>query len=156
MPCILSLPKYVIYSQYITCVLYNKCIYSSVIKRHYIIERFHMTSQRPYWCSKTKKRRPCWCTKLNPWELNFIFMQIVFFCGVKLTWPLVTWVKLLYKLSYARILIGSHLWSIGGLTHRWWQRSNQVWQSRDSLNQSQFLDYVKVLFSCLSKWRNLK
>ena len=41
-----------------------------------ILERFHMTSQRPFWCSKTKKRRPCWCTKLNPWELNFIFMQI--------------------------------------------------------------------------------
>ena len=26
-------------------------------------ERFHMTSQRPYWCSKTMKRRPCWCTR---------------------------------------------------------------------------------------------
>jgi len=23
------------------------------------VERFHMTSQWPYWCSKTKKRRPC-------------------------------------------------------------------------------------------------
>ena len=23
------------------------------------IERFHMTSRRPYWCSKTIKRRPC-------------------------------------------------------------------------------------------------
>ena len=23
------------------------------------IERFHMTSRWPYWCSKTKKRRPC-------------------------------------------------------------------------------------------------
>ena len=22
------------------------------------IERFHMTSRRPYWCSKTMKRRP--------------------------------------------------------------------------------------------------
>ena len=26
------------------------------------IERFHMTSRRPYWCSKTMERRPCWCT----------------------------------------------------------------------------------------------
>ena len=40
--------------------------------------------------------------------------------------------------SYARILIGSHLWSIGGQTHRWRQRSIQVWQLRDSLNESQF------------------
>ena len=24
------------------------------------MERFHMTSRRPYWCSKTMKRRPCW------------------------------------------------------------------------------------------------
>ena len=29
------------------------------------IERFHMTSQRLYWCSKTMKRRPCWCSN-NP------------------------------------------------------------------------------------------
>ena len=27
------------------------------------IERFHMTSGRPYWCSKTMKRLPCWCSK---------------------------------------------------------------------------------------------
>ena len=46
---------------------------------------------------------------------------------------------LLYnKLSYARILIGSQLWSIGGQTHGRRQRSIQIWQLRDSLNQSQF------------------
>ena len=28
------------------------------------MERFHMTSQRPYWCSKTMKRRPCLCSEL--------------------------------------------------------------------------------------------
>ena len=28
------------------------------------MERFHMTSQRPYWCSKTMKRRPCSCSEL--------------------------------------------------------------------------------------------
>ena len=32
------------------------------------------------------------------------------------------------KLNYARILTGSHLWSIGGQTHRWQQCSIQVWQ----------------------------
>ena len=26
-----------------------------------LIECFHMTSRRPYWCPKTMKRRPCWC-----------------------------------------------------------------------------------------------
>ena len=30
------------------------------------IERFHMTSRRPYRCSETIKRRPCWCSKPNP------------------------------------------------------------------------------------------
>ena len=34
------------------------------------IERFHMTSRRPYWCSKTVKLRPCWCTKTILWEFN--------------------------------------------------------------------------------------
>ena len=28
------------------------------------MERFHMTSQRPYWCSKTMKRPPCLCSEL--------------------------------------------------------------------------------------------
>ena len=39
------------------------------------IERFHVTSRRPYWCSKTKKRRPYWCPKPVLLELNSIFMQ---------------------------------------------------------------------------------
>ena len=47
--------------------------------------------------------------------------------------------RLYNKLSYARILIGSHLWSIRGQTHRWRQRWIQVWQLHSSLNQSQFL-----------------
>ena len=29
---------------------------------------FYMTSQRPYWFSKTLKRRPCWCPKPILWE----------------------------------------------------------------------------------------
>ena len=28
----------------------------------YSIDRFHLTSQRPYWCTKTMKWRPYWCT----------------------------------------------------------------------------------------------
>ena len=38
------------------------------------IERFHMTSRRPYWCSKTIKRRPCWCSKPIRSELNSFLM----------------------------------------------------------------------------------
>ena len=26
------------------------------------IDRFHLTSRRPYWCTKTMKWRPYWCT----------------------------------------------------------------------------------------------
>ena len=39
------------------------------------IERFYMTSRRPYWCSKTMKRLPCWCSKPILWELNSFLMQ---------------------------------------------------------------------------------
>ena len=35
------------------------------IPHQYNIERFHMTSRRPSWCSKTMKRRPCWCYSNN-------------------------------------------------------------------------------------------
>ena len=31
-------------------------------------ERIHMTSRRPYWCSKTMKRRPYWCSKQILWD----------------------------------------------------------------------------------------
>ena len=48
-----------------------------------VVERFNMTSRRPYWCSKIMKRRPCWCTKKIPWE--FIFSHVNdFFCSNKL------------------------------------------------------------------------
>ena len=39
-----------------------------------VIDRFLMTSRRPYWCSKTKKRQSYWCTKPILRELNSIFM----------------------------------------------------------------------------------
>ena len=38
------------------------------------MERFHMTSRRPYWCSKTMKRQPCLCSKQVLWELNSFLM----------------------------------------------------------------------------------
>ena len=44
-----------------------------------VIECFHMTSRRPYWCPKTMKRWPCWCTELILWELNSFLMQTLSF-----------------------------------------------------------------------------
>ena len=46
------------------------------------IDRFHMTSRRPCWCTKTKEWRPYWCTRLTLWELNSIFMQILSFVSL--------------------------------------------------------------------------
>ena len=53
------------------------------------IERLHMTSRQPYWCSKTMKRRPCWCTKPVLWELNSFLIETLSFVSVNLhvSWP---------------------------------------------------------------------
>ena len=53
------------------------------------IERFHMTSRRPYWCSKTMKRRSCWCTKTILWELNSFLTKTFSFVSINLhrCWP---------------------------------------------------------------------
>ena len=48
------------------------------------IECFHMTSRRPYWCSKTMKRRPCWCPKPILWELNSSLMQTLSFVPINM------------------------------------------------------------------------
>ena len=42
------------------------------------IERFHMTSRRPYRCSETIKRRPCWCSKPILWELISFLTSLSF------------------------------------------------------------------------------
>ena len=54
-----------------------------------IVERFYMTSRRPYWCSKTMKRRPCWCTKTILWELNSFLIQTLSLVPMNLhrCWP---------------------------------------------------------------------
>ena len=64
---------------------------------HSSIERFHMTSRRPYSCSKTMKRRPYWCSKQILRELDLFLMQKFFLVLINLHrwWP--TWVKTLYK-----------------------------------------------------------
>ena len=54
-----------------------------------IIECFHMTSRRPYWCPKTMKRRPYWCPKPDLWELNSFLVQAFSFVPINLhrCWP---------------------------------------------------------------------
>ena len=70
--------------------------------------------------------------------------SILLSCREVATYILWDWKKnLIYfplysKLSSARNLIGSQLWSIKRQKHRWRQRSIQIWQLHDSLNQSQF------------------
>ena len=38
------------------------------------IDRFHLTSRRPYWCTKQWKRRPCWCTEKHPLGIDTFLM----------------------------------------------------------------------------------
>ena len=54
-----------------------------------MLECFHMTSRRPYWCPKTMKRRPCWCPKPILWELNSFLIQTLSFVPINLhrSWP---------------------------------------------------------------------
>ena len=62
----------------------NLKIFKFFLKFKKTIERFHMTSRRPYWCSKTIKRRPCWCTKQILWELNSFLMKTLPFVLINL------------------------------------------------------------------------
>ena len=62
------------------------------------VELFHMTSQRPYWCSKTKPETAATLVyQTKPLGSELLFHANFSFCGVKLTWPLVTWVKTFYS-----------------------------------------------------------
>ena len=53
------------------------------------IERLHMTTEQPYWCSKSMKRQPYWCSKPILRELNLflrkhflLFQQILIDAGL--------------------------------------------------------------------------
>ena len=69
--------------------LFRYALTSMTVMWLIIIEYFHMTSRRPYWCPKTMKRRPCWCPKPVPWELNSFLMQTLSFVTINLhiCWP---------------------------------------------------------------------
>ena len=72
------------------------------------IECFHMTSRRPYWCSKTMKRLPCWCPKPVPWEFNSFLMQTLSFAAINLhiCWPREWKHSISYKDDVERVLFG--------------------------------------------------
>ena len=79
-------------------LLFQKNLHSSWprwLKRS--TERFHMTSRRPYWCSKTMRRQPCWFSKPVLLELNSFSCVNNFVCSHKFAWMLATWVKTLYN-----------------------------------------------------------
>jgi hypothetical protein len=61
------------------------------------IDRFHLTSRRPYWCTKTMKWRPYWCTVR---ELALSYSNISY-CFTTPLGPPITWVKTIY---YGRII----------------------------------------------------
>ena len=58
------------------------------------IERFHMTSRRPYWCSKTMKRRPC--SVMLVFQTNQVGVKLFsyvknFFCSLKFAYICRCW-----------------------------------------------------------------
>ena len=59
----------------------------------------HMTSRRPYCCSKTIKRWPCLCSTKILWELNSFLMQTFSFVAIILhrCWPR-EWKRSIFKL----------------------------------------------------------
>ena len=57
------------------------------------IDRFHLTSRWPYWCTKQWKRRPCWCTEKNPVGIEDISTMKNCICSNKFVKLLTTWVK---------------------------------------------------------------
>ena len=84
----------------------------------FLIECFHMTSRRPYWCPKTMKRWPCWCPKLILWELNSFLTQTHSFVPMNLhrCWPR-EWKHSILKPS--RETLHPHLLEHLSKTHTW-------------------------------------
>jgi hypothetical protein len=61
-----------------------------------LIDRFHLTSRRPYWCTKTMKWRPYWCTVR---ELALSYSNISYCFTTPPLGPPITWVKTIYCLN---------------------------------------------------------
>ena len=80
-----------------TCKAYSLIQWTVIYLLDNTVEHFRMTSQRPYWCSKTKK----WWHDVGvpnylPLGIELHFHTNFSFCDMKLTWPLVKRVTRLY------------------------------------------------------------
>ena len=100
------------------------------------IEHFHMTSRRPYWCSKTIKRRPCWSTKQILWELNSFLMSTLHFVSINLhrCWSR-DWKRSIH-VFVAECCIGLQFWDFSGGRHKFFH----------SLLHSNAGQWVKIRF----------
>jgi hypothetical protein len=65
-----------------------------IVVNIYCIDRFHLTSRRPYWCTKTMQWRPYWCTVR---ELALSYSNISY-CFTTPLGPPITWVKTIYNI----------------------------------------------------------
>ena len=63
----------------------------------FYIERFHMTSRQPNWCSKTMERAAMLVYQDNPVGVDLFSYVKTFFCSNKLAYMLATLVKTLFK-----------------------------------------------------------
>jgi hypothetical protein len=70
------------------------------------IDRFHLTSRRPYWCTKTMKWRPYWCTVR---ELALSYSNISY-CFTTPLGPPITWVKTIYRVSQKKLTPLLFIW----------------------------------------------
>jgi len=84
----------------------------------YSIERFHMTSRRPYWLTKkllngshigvpkTTKQWPYWCTKAVLWELKSFLMSTLSFVLINLhSYCSREWLRSINKCGNSRLCI---------------------------------------------------
>ena len=77
---------------------FSLSFFKIVMSPPHSIGRFHMTSRRPYWCSKTMKRRPCCMVyQENPLGVELFSHVNVFFCSNESAEMLTTWLKTLFK-----------------------------------------------------------
>jgi hypothetical protein len=74
--------------------LYRTCWNNLATSLIISIDRFHLTSRRPYWCTKTMKWRSYWCTVR---ELALSYSNISY-CFTTPLGPPITWVKTIYNI----------------------------------------------------------
>jgi hypothetical protein len=115
----LFLPKYFFPSQRRLSDGTTAAIYTRLAPRPVLIDRFHLTSRRPYWCTKTMKWRPYWCTVR---ELALSFSNISY-CFTTPLGPPITWVKTIYTLLHGALPTSRVLNSISIENDKLWRNS---------------------------------